>query len=738
MKHRFIHLAVAVSGAAVLAVEILGTRILGPFYGVSLFLWSALIAVTLAALAAGYAVGGRWADRSPSRARFALLMVAAGAWLFALPVLRGPVIAAARPLGLRAAMLAASIMLFFPPLVVLGMVTPYAVKLRARSLAEVGRAAGDLYAVSTLASVAAVLLTGFVLIPGFGVGQLTAAIGVVLLASGLVCLPWRARETFTAAVAGEVVDPGAPGGGRAGERSSQPGAAAPPWFVYLAVVVNGGGILAVEILGARLLAPFYGSGLYLWSALIGVALLALSLGYLLGGRWSERGPQIGRFCALLGVGGVLVAAIPWLRSPILAATEPLGLRAAVLVAALVLFFPPLAVMGMVSPYAVRLRTASLGVVGTMAGRLYALSTLASVAAALGTGLVLIPAVGAGRLAFLIGAALIVTALVGAARTAWDGPAGRRGALPAAILIVLAAVAAAFVTVPGARVDPEAGLLAIEHSPYGEIRVVEVADLRMMLIDGMVHSEADALTLEPRSPYGDVLEMGGGFFRAPGRMLLVGLGAGGLAKIYTRAGWSVDAVEIDPAVTRTAARHFGFEPEHARVYHMDGREFLMRSDEQYDLIIIDAFGGSSIPFHLVTREAFALFASRLAPRGVLAMNVIAVGWRDVLVRSLAATLGQEFARVLVLPMAEPPDQLGNLILIAGNRELELVEELPVPEERFSADYHRAHAWDNRFEIDPLSERAITDDRNPVDLWAERINLATRKELHEYFGARGIGW
>ena len=215
----------------------------------------------------------------------ALLLVAAGVWLFALPLLRAPAVAAARPLGFRAAMLAASIMLFFPPLVLLGMVTPYAVKLRARSLGEVGRSAGDLYAVSTLASVAAALLTGFVLVPSFGLGQLTAAIGVVLLATGLVCLPWKTKEPL---LAGGVGDPAHPfsnesqsaregllvqeGGGAVMERS----ATAPRWFVYLAVVVNGGGILAVEILGARLLAPFYGSGLYLWSALIGVALLALS------------------------------------------------------------------------------------------------------------------------------------------------------------------------------------------------------------------------------------------------------------------------------------------------------------------------------------------------------------------------------------------------------------------------------------------------------------------------------
>jgi len=188
MKHKYLYLSVSISGASVLAIEILGTRIIGPFYGVSLFLWSALIAVTLAALSAGYALGGKWADRNPSLARYGAILIAAGVWIALVPAIRGPVIAAARPLGHRAAMPAASFMLFFPPLAVLGMVSPFALKLRARSLEEVGLSAGDLFAISTLASVAAALLTGFFLIPSIGVTRLTAAIGIILVATGALGL----------------------------------------------------------------------------------------------------------------------------------------------------------------------------------------------------------------------------------------------------------------------------------------------------------------------------------------------------------------------------------------------------------------------------------------------------------------------------------------------------------------------------------------------------------------------
>lgn len=188
MKHKYLYLAISAGGASVLAIEILGTRIIGPYYGVNLFLWSALISVTLAALSLGYIIGGRWADRKPTFARFAGIFIAAGIWIILVPLIKGSVAAAARPLGHRAALLATSFVLFFPPLAMLGMVSPYALRLRARTIGEIGRSAGNLYAISTLASVAAALLTGFLFIPSFGVSGLTATIGIVLAATGILGL----------------------------------------------------------------------------------------------------------------------------------------------------------------------------------------------------------------------------------------------------------------------------------------------------------------------------------------------------------------------------------------------------------------------------------------------------------------------------------------------------------------------------------------------------------------------
>ena len=118
------------------------------------------------------------------------------------------------------------------------------------------------------------------------------------------------------------------------------------------------------------------------------------------------------------------------------------------------------------------------------------------------------------------------------------------------------------------------------------------------------------------------------------MLIVGLGGGSLREALPRAGWRVDAVEIDSAVTRLAAQDFGLAPLSTRASSTPTAGATSRPrDATYDLIVFDAYGSASIPFHLVTREAFALAKRRLNPGGILALNVEAVGWHHPLVEAI---------------------------------------------------------------------------------------------------------
>jgi len=171
-----------------LIVEIMGARILAPFYGSTIYVWSSLITSTLAALALGYYFGGKLADKRPDMNILYFVIGLAGVLVFFIPFYSNPVLIWTDVLGLRFGPLAASAALFIPSLFLLGMVSPFAVKLATHKIENVGFRAGSLYALATLGSLLGALLAGFVLAPNFSVGSIINYSSLVLI---FIYLIWR-------------------------------------------------------------------------------------------------------------------------------------------------------------------------------------------------------------------------------------------------------------------------------------------------------------------------------------------------------------------------------------------------------------------------------------------------------------------------------------------------------------------------------------------------------------------
>ena len=184
---------VTITGAAVMILELLGTRIIGPFYGVSLYVWSSLIAVTLIALALGYFIGGHCADRFPGIRLGHVILFSALATML-IPFLSGPVLLLTNSLDLRAGAFVSALLLFTLPLTALAMVGPYVIKHATRDLSGVGTASGTVYAVSTIGSVAGTLLLGFYLLPLFGTRAILLSLSLLLTTLG-VFVTWHERAT---------------------------------------------------------------------------------------------------------------------------------------------------------------------------------------------------------------------------------------------------------------------------------------------------------------------------------------------------------------------------------------------------------------------------------------------------------------------------------------------------------------------------------------------------------------
>lgn len=507
------------------------------------------------------------------------------------------------------------------------------------------------------------------------------------------------------------------------------------WFIYALAFVCGAAVLALEIVGTRVLGPFFGVTIYLWSSLITVTLLALSVGYVVGGKVADRHPTSSLLSWLILISGFLVLLIPWIRHPVMHLTESLGLRMAVLASSMLLFFIPLTLLGMVSPLLIKIRTERLTELGNTVGGLYAVSTIGSVVTALLTGYVLIPYIGVNLLLLIIGLMLVTASAPGLL-------AGRSGKAKVTLLVLLIGFTAAMIKVtPVEAAAPSKGLLAVQQSAYSELRVLEKSQggfkIRYLLMDGAAHSIVNPDNWNSYVYQNYIMDMLRDF-HSPGDLLLIGLGAGSYAKSSVKSGWKVDALEIDPAVIDLAKQYFGLQPEDASVFCVDGRLFLTETEKKYEVIAIDAFGSSLIPFHLMTTEFFGLIKQHLTPGGILLINVVALVRDDPLLGPLTATLESQFQYAYALPVFSEANRTTNFVFFVSETDYHAPATEIVATRYDGLILKSTAVFDRRFVPKHDRSQTLTDDRSTADILSDQINLSMRHELHSSLLGAELSW
>ncbi|HEY0429251.1 MAG TPA: fused MFS/spermidine synthase [Pyrinomonadaceae bacterium] len=202
LKNYTLETTVFTCGALVMIYEIIGSRLLAPYIGTSTYVWTSLIGVILAALSLGYWLGGRWADRRPDVKILASVIFLAGG-MVSLTILFGELILALISqirIGLEIKSMLAALLLFAPASVLLGCVTPFAVKLKMTSLADSGKTVGRLYALSTVGSIFGTFLAGFVLIPFLGSTKTLYLIGASLIGLSVLLAPFVLKQSSVAVI----------------------------------------------------------------------------------------------------------------------------------------------------------------------------------------------------------------------------------------------------------------------------------------------------------------------------------------------------------------------------------------------------------------------------------------------------------------------------------------------------------------------------------------------------------
>ena len=240
------------------------------------------------------------------------------------------------------------------------------------------------------------------------------------------------------------------------------------WRLDAAVFLSGAALMGLEIVGSRVLAPVFGTSLFVWGALITTFLAALALGYALGGRLADRRPDPGMLAALLAGSGIVLFVVFASPQALLAALGRVSIpeRFRPLVAAVILFGPPSVLMGMVTPFAVRLAAKEIATVGSASGRLSALSTAGSILGTFATAFFLIPAFATRPILFGLGATLLVASLL--------VPAPRTAARLAIVSLLAVGAAVSYLVVPSDAASPEpAGKVVYEkETAYHHLRVVD--------------------------------------------------------------------------------------------------------------------------------------------------------------------------------------------------------------------------------------------------------------------------
>ena len=425
----------------------------------------------------------------------------------------------------------------------------------------------------------------------------------------------------------------------------------------LTVFATGFITLSLEVLGFRVLAPHFGYSVYVFGALIGLILFSLAVGYWVGGVCSRRGLSPRDFFLLPFAGGAYLVLASAVHTPLLRSLEVHGLVQGTLLAATTLWAFPMVALAAVAPYLVGLRGATGGHSGHTAGWVSAHGTLGSLVGTFVTSFCLLPGVGT-RATFAGNAwAAVAVSLL------WLVSSGRKRLIVGTSALVL-------VEAIPSRPQSAAILHSVE-SAYSRLEVIdygEVIGLRTDQRTGIVYSlRTKSGELAPIALYN--------LFAVPAAAigaksaLVLGVGAGTLARVHEalNPGLRIVGVELDPMVIAVGRAFFGLDSitNIDSVVVADARPFLRNDQRIYDIIEIDVFRSSEIPFYLVTKEFFGQTRQRLSNAGVLAMNIYDPTKGRRIAMRVANTLAAVYEDVHLVSVEQ-----SSFLLVAGKRPLRL--------------------------------------------------------------------
>lgn len=452
-------------------------------------------------------------------------------------------------------------------------------------------------------------------------------------------------------------------------------------FLFFVVFTTGAAVLIIEITATRILAPYFGNTLFTISSIIGIVLGALSLGYYLGGVLADKYPKFSIFFFLIFIAGIFSLLIQVFSKTILPAIGySLDMKLGPPIVSLILFLIPSLILGMMSPFAIKLKTLELKEVGKVSGKVFFWSTLGSIFGSFLAGFFLIPYFGISKVIIYTGSLLLVIGFLGI----WFFKNNERKIYLKKFKLFFFLIIALFFSLNHSFLPKPEFIIFQKDGLYSQITIEDILiqdrKARALRLDrsyeGAVFLESDELPFEYTKYYviyeivnpqaEKALFLGGGAYSTPRRLLL---SQNNIKR--------VDAVEIEPILYQLAQQYFKLQEDPRLFNHIaDGRRFLKETNENYDLIFADVYYSIySIPIHFTTREFFSLTKSRLSENGIFLMNIIGKleGKGSLLLLSEIKTFRSVFKNSYLFAVDSPSKKgLQNFILLGLKNDSQKID------------------------------------------------------------------
>jgi len=488
------------------------------------------------------------------------------------------------------------------------------------------------------------------------------------------------------------------------------------YLLNLIVFLCGATVMIFELVGTRVLAPYLGTSTFVWTSLIGIILGSLSIGYWIGGRVADRKVEREIFAGIIFLAAAIIGTTTFVKDVLLdiIVMKITDVRWGSTLASILLFAPASILLGMVSPYAVKIKSKRVEELGANVGDLFAFSTVGSIIGTFLAGFYLIPRFGTNNILVMIALTLALTAVI---------------ALPKRALLEQSLMLFLIITLIWggnhfakkyrfntflADLDTEYSRVQISDDLHKESIFDKGVPVRVMRIGKTINSgiflDNDNLLLH----YSRFFRLVGHFRPDVRHSLMIGGGA----FVYPRDFLSqfphatMDVAEIDPKLTDIARQYFRYrDSPNLRIINEDGRTFLNRSRGHYDAIFCDAFSSVySIPYQLTTKEAITHMHRVLNDGGVAFVNIISAidGDNGRFLRAEYATFRSVFPQVYLFPVHDPVDgkSFQNIMLVAikGDRAPDMTSK------DAELNKYLSHGWLKKV---PRDMPVLTDNYAPVD-------------------------